>query len=71
MNTWRGSKTDDRWYLGVLCRACRAPILFALDRSDGNTVPPPAKLFLTCSEAGCGERGDYSKSAVKRYQKDK
>jgi hypothetical protein len=29
------SRTDQRWYLGVLCRKCGSPILFAVDYSDG------------------------------------
>src|SRR2546427_12989341 len=31
------SKVDARWYLGVLCRKCEAPILFALDHSEGRS----------------------------------
>jgi hypothetical protein len=71
MHTWRGSKTTDtRWYLGVLCRKCRVPILFSLDRTEGSgDVTPPAKLVLTCAEPGCREKADYSGAPVARFQK--
>ena len=36
------SKVDARWYLGVRCRKCEAPILFALDHSEGEAQPAPA-----------------------------
>ena len=62
------SKVDTRWYLGVHCRKCDAPILFALDHSDGENQPAPAgKLLLTC--VGCRHRADYSKATVLRFQK--
>src|SRR2546426_7340394 len=51
------SKVDARWYLGVLCRKCEAPILFALDHSEGEAKPARAeKLLLTCSRAECGHK---------------
>jgi hypothetical protein len=63
-------KVDARWYLGVLCRKCQAPILFGLDHSDGEAYPAAAgKLLLTCSRAECGHRADYSKAKVSRFQK--
>jgi Zn-finger protein len=65
------SKTDTRWYLGVLCHQCQTPILFALDRSDGEIQPAaPGKLVLTCVKAECRHRSDYSTAAVSRFQKD-
>ena len=64
------AKVDDRWYLGVHCTKCRAPILFALDHSDGAVMPAPAgKLLLTCSGAGCSYRADYTRAKVSRFQK--
>ena len=64
------SKVDARWYLGVRCRKCEAPILFALDHSEGEAQPAPAgKLILTCSRAECGHRADYSTARVSRFQK--
>ena len=62
--------TDKRWYLGVLCAKCHSPILFGLDRTEGHgQFEAPAKLFLTCSNAECGHRADYSTAKVSRYQK--
>ncbi len=64
------SKVDARWYLGVHCRKCETPILFALDHSAGEAQPPaPRKLLLTCSRAECQHRADYSNATVSRFQK--
>jgi len=64
------SKIDTKWYLGVLCRKCKSPILFALDHSDGQSQPErTGKLLLTCSLAGCRHQGDYSTDAVSRFRK--
>jgi hypothetical protein len=63
-------KVDTRWYLGVHCRRCKTPILFALDHSNGETQPFSAeKLFLTCSSADCKHQADYSAAEVLRFQK--
>jgi hypothetical protein len=65
------SKTDTNWYLGVRCRKCKSPILFALDRSEGAVEPEPAgKLFLTCARTDCRHQCDYSAAPVSRFQKD-
>ncbi len=68
----RSSKSPDkRWYLGVICAKCRTPILFGLDRTEGKgPFEPPAMLFLTCSEAECGHRADYSGAKVSAHQKN-
>ena len=64
------SKVDNRWYLGVQCRKCEEPILFALDHSTGEVQPaPPAKLLLTCARQECRHRADYSTATVSRFQK--
>ena len=64
------AKVDARWYLGVHCRKCQAPILFALDHSDGIGKPEPAgKLLLTCSRVECGHMADYTGAKVSRFQK--
>jgi hypothetical protein len=64
------SKVDTKWYLGVQCRKCHAPILFAVDHSEGEVQPMPAgKLLLTCPLAECRHQADYSKAAVSRFQK--
>ena len=64
------SKVDARWYLGVRCRKCEAPILFALDHSEGEAQPAVAgKLLLTCSRVECRHRADYSTAKVSRFQK--
>ncbi|PYS13831.1 MAG: hypothetical protein DMG15_09975 [Acidobacteria bacterium] len=64
------SKVDARWYLGVHCQKCGAPILFALDHSDGETEPASAgKLVLTCVLAGCRHQADYTTAVVARFQK--
>jgi hypothetical protein len=64
------SKVDTKWYLGVHCWKCQAPILFALDHSDGQVQPAPAgKLLLTCPLAECRFQADYSAAAVSRFQK--
>jgi len=63
-------KSDARWYLGVRCRKCATPILFALDHSDTETQATPAgKLFLTCSSRECRHQADYTKAAISRFQK--
>jgi len=63
-------KSDNRWFLGVLCQNCHSPILFGLDRSDGeSTYTPPAKLLLTCSQAECRHQADYSGAKISRFQK--
>jgi hypothetical protein len=65
------SKVDTRWYLGVPCRKCQAPILFALDHSDGEVQRAPAgKLLLTCPLAECRHQADYSTATVARFQKE-
>src|SRR5262245_36962143 len=57
-------RPEQRWYLGVHCRRCQAPILFAVDYSDGGTQatqPPPAgMLVLTCTIDGCKHKADYT-----------
>ena len=61
-----------RWYLGVRCRKCRVPILFALDGSEGaGDGPPPSvgKLVLTCTLDKCRHQADYTAAAVARFQK--
>jgi hypothetical protein len=64
-------KADTRWYLGVRCKKCRAPILFALDHSDGSGDGPPTagKLVLTCALEKCRHQADYTTSAVSRFRK--
>ena len=63
-------KPDTRWYIGVRCRKCQSPILFALDRSEGNEqFAPVAKLVLTCPQIGCRHQADYSTAALSRFQK--
>lgn len=72
MNVSSWHKSETQWYLGVVCRTCKAPILFALDRTDGAVVEPPpraAKLILTCLEDKCRQRADYSSENVMRFQK--
>jgi hypothetical protein len=70
MHISQWSKVDARWYLGVKCQKCRTPILFALDRSEGEGQPArPEKLVLTCSRAECKHKADYSSAAVSRFQK--
>jgi hypothetical protein len=63
-------KVDARWYLGVLCRKCHTPILFALDHSEGEAEPAaPGKLWLTCPLTECRHQADYSKAIVSRFQR--
>jgi hypothetical protein len=66
----RASKSvESKWFLGVRCRKCSSPILFAQDRSEGEgALAPLAKLVLTCSQAGCGAKADYSGAAISRFQ---
>jgi hypothetical protein len=64
------AKVDLRWYLGVHCCKCEAPIPFALDHSDGVAKPEPArKLLLTCGRLECGHMADYTGAEVSRFQK--
>jgi hypothetical protein len=72
MRVSRWSKIDTRWFLAVRCVNCKSPIYFALDYGDGiedRTSPPPEKLVLTCTLAGCGLRSDYTSAAIMRLQK--
>jgi hypothetical protein len=72
VNISRWPKADLNWYLGVRCRKCRMPILFARDRSEGEgDVPPPlaGKLVLTCPLDTCRHQADYTASAIARFQK--
>src|SRR5215831_6453493 len=66
-------KADKQWYLGVRCRWCRLPILFAVDRSDGTgeaRAPSAGRLVLTCTLETCRHRADYTTEAVARFQKE-
>jgi hypothetical protein len=57
-------------YFGVRCNKCGSPILFGVDRSEGNGPMHGAVILtLTCAESACGWRDDYSKSPVGRYRK--
>jgi len=71
MLSWRTSqKTDDRWYMGVECRHCHAPILFARDSgTDRGPMVQLNRLVLTCPEDECGHQDDYSRSPIVRLQK--
>jgi hypothetical protein len=61
---------EKRWYLGVLCRKCKAPILFARDFSDGKSDRQWAgKLVLTCAAPECRSSADYSDAKISRFQK--
>jgi hypothetical protein len=65
-------RPDERWYLGVSCRKCRSPILFAVDYSEGvqdRRAPPPDILVLTCNANACRHKADYTGAAVSRLQK--
>lgn len=67
---WTARKPDNRTYLGVLCHKCRSPILFGVDRSDGNgPIRRAAVLKLTCAGSSCGWQGDYTQARVARYRK--
>ena len=66
------SRTDQRWYLGVRCRKCHSPILFAVDNSDGiqsTQTQPSTMLVLTCALDECKHKADYTGSVVLRLQK--
>lgn len=72
MNISQWPKAEMRWYLGVRCKKCHVPILFALDRGEalGATQPPDArKLVLTCTLEKCRHQADYTAAAVSRFQK--
>jgi hypothetical protein len=61
-----------RWYLGVRCRKCHKPILFALDRTEGSggeETVSAGKLVLTCTLDKCRHQADYSGAAVSRFQR--
>ena len=72
VNISRWPKPDMRWYLGVRCKKCHMPILFALDPTEGAGESKPAwaeKLVLTCTVDTCRHQADYSAAAVSRFQK--
>jgi hypothetical protein len=65
-------RTDQRWYLGVNCRRCDSPILFAVDYSENGQnaqTPPAGKLVLTCTIGDCKHKADYTGAVVLRLQK--
>jgi hypothetical protein len=73
MNVSSWPKADKQWYLGVRCRRCHLPILFAIDRSGGigNVQALSAgRLVLTCTLETCGYRADYTTAAISRFQKE-
>ena len=65
------AKADARWYLGVRCLQCLAPILFAVDHGGApqEFMPSSRKLVLTCSAEKCRHRADYTAEKVLRFQK--
>jgi hypothetical protein len=72
LNISRWPKADTRWYLGVRCKKCGLPILFALDRTEGAEKHQPlsaGKLVLTCPLDTCRHQADYTVAAVSRFQK--
>ena len=73
MNVSSWPKADKQWYLGVRCRRCRVPILFAVDRSGGTgeaRAPSAGRLVLTCTLETCRHRADYTTAVVARFQKE-
>jgi hypothetical protein len=70
LSRW-GKGADLRWYLGVRCKKCVSPILFALEPVGLETVQPQAgKLVLTCSKDDCRHQADYTSLPVLRFQKN-
>ena len=72
VNISRWPKSYVRLYLGVRCKKCHVPILFALDRSEGMPDGPPlaaGKLVLTCTLDKCRHQADYTAAAISRFQK--
>jgi hypothetical protein len=72
LNISRWPKADTQWYLGVRCKKCDVPILFALDRSEGAKEGQPmsaGKLMLTCPLEECRHQSDYTAADVSRFQK--
>jgi hypothetical protein len=67
-------KTDQRKYLGVRCKKCKLPILFAIDHSEGADAEtrssPAGKLFLTCPLDTCGFQADYTGTTISSFHKD-
>ena len=65
------AKAASRWYLGVHCHGCKAPILFAVDHGTPpeENMPLSRKLVLTCSSEKCRHRSDYTAEKVLRFQK--
>ena len=63
--------TDKKWYLGVLCTKCAAPILFGQDQTEGRgPFQPPGRLLLTCGADECGHRAEYTADDVAPYQRN-
>jgi hypothetical protein len=66
------SHNEQRWYLGVRCRKCHSPILFAVDHSGGGPgqqAPPAGMLVLTCTIADCKHKADYTGAVILSLQK--
>lgn len=54
-------------YLGVMCRGCQNPILFAEDPSDGSVaVAGPGRLELTCQY--CSLTETYPAEAAQHFR---
>jgi hypothetical protein len=65
-------RPGNKWYLGVRCRKCRTPILFALDHNHGDTsaqIPRARTLVLTCPSDECRHKSDYTGDLIVRLQK--
>ena len=67
-SNWHNS--EPKSYLGVHCNKCGSPILFAIDRSDGNPEQVSfARLVLTCSQDECRHRADYSSATASQFRR--
>jgi hypothetical protein len=69
--TRRAGVPDPRWYVGVYCNKCQAPIVYGVDHTSGGApVTQAERLLLTCADSQCRNQADYSKATVTLFQKN-
>ena len=67
----RAGVPDPRWYLGVYCSQCGAPVVFGVDHTGGGSpVTPVERLLLTCADSQCRHQAEYGKATVTLFRKN-
>jgi len=57
------------WYLGVICKKCKMPILLFHDPSKGKIdFKGPGKLKVTCPNQKCHHENLYGTDEVQKFR---